>query len=144
MERVFDLSRSISLHKLSMAHTREEAVKGRLTGLIELNETVTWRARHLGKVRELTSRITGMRKPEYFCDEMISGDFSHLRHEHHFKAIENGTVAIDIMEYGAPYGRLGKLFEKLYLQRYLTQLLEKRNQVIKEYAETERWRVILD
>ena len=144
MERVFDLSRSITLHKLSMVHTREEAVKGRLTGLIELNETVTWRARHLGKTRELTSRITAMRKPEYFCDEMIAGDFSYLRHEHHFKVIENGTVAIDMMEFRTPYGRLGRLVERLYLYRYMSRLLQQRNGVIKKYAESERWRVILD
>jgi ligand-binding SRPBCC domain-containing protein len=144
MERVFDLSRSITLHKRSMAHVREEAIKGRLNGLIEYNETVTWRAKHLGKMRELTTRITDMRSPEYFCDEMEQGDFKYLRHEHHFRTIENGTVAIDIMEYQAPYGRLGRWLERFYLQRYMIRLLEQRNKVIKEYAESEKWRVMLD
>jgi len=144
VQRVFDLSRSITLHKRSMAHVKEEAIKGRVNGLIEQNETVTWRARHLGKMRELTSRITDMRSPDFFCDEMEQGDFRYLRHEHHFKPIENGTVAIDIMEFGTPYGILGRWLERLYLQRYMCRLLEQRNKVIKEYAESERWRVILD
>jgi ligand-binding SRPBCC domain-containing protein len=144
VERVFDLSRSITLHKRSMAHVKEEAIKGRLNGLIANNETVTWRARHLGKTRELTSRITDMRSPEYFCDEMEQGDFTFLRHEHHFKPIENGTVAIDIMEFGTPYGMFGRLLERFYLKRYMSRLLELRNQTIKEYAESEKWRVILD
>ena len=144
MERVFDLSRSITLHKRSMAHTGEEAIKGRLSGLISLNETVTWRARHLGKTRELTSRITEMQSPDYFCDEMEHGDFKYMRHEHHFKAIENGTVAIDIMEFEAPYGWIGRMVVKFYLEKYLSRLLEQRNKVIKDYAETEKWRVILE
>jgi ligand-binding SRPBCC domain-containing protein len=144
MERVFDLSRSITLHKRSMLHLQEEAIKGRTNGLIELDETVTWRAKHLGKIRFLTTRITEMRHKEYFCDEMVDGDFTFMKHEHHFKEIGNGTVAIDIMEFGTPYGKLGRLFERFYLQRYLTRLLKIRNEVIKEYAETEKWRVILD
>jgi len=144
MERVFDLSRSITLHKRSMAHLQEEAVKGRTNGLIENNETVTWRARHLGKTRTLTTRITDMRSPEYFCDEMEKGDFKYMRHEHHFKAIDNATVAIDIMDFEAPYGGLGRLFTRLYLHSYMSRLLQQRNRIIKEYAESEKWRVILD
>ncbi|HEU4551651.1 MAG TPA: SRPBCC family protein [Chitinophaga sp.] len=144
MERVFNLSRSITLHKRSMAHLQEEAIKGRLNGLIEKNETVTWRARHLGKTRTLTTRITDMRSPEYFCDEMEAGDFKYMRHEHHFKAIDNATVSIDIMDFEAPYGKLGRLFTRLYLHNYMSRLLQQRNRVIKEYAETEKWRVILD
>jgi ligand-binding SRPBCC domain-containing protein len=144
MDRVFDLSRSITLHKRSMLHLQEEAIKGRTNGLIELDETVTWRAKHLGKIRQLTTRITEMRHKDYFCDEMVEGDFTFMKHEHHFKQIENGTVAIDIFEFGTPYGKLGKLLERFYLQRYLTRLLQLRNSFIKEYAESEKWRVILD
>ena len=49
--RVFDLSRNISLHKVSTKDTREEAIGGVTSGLINLNETVTRRAKHLGKKR---------------------------------------------------------------------------------------------
>ena len=51
LERVFDLSRSISLHKISSAHTNKEAIGGITSGLINKNETVTWRAKHLFKIR---------------------------------------------------------------------------------------------
>ena len=34
---VFDLSRSIDLHKISTKHTKEEAVGGKLSGLIGMN-----------------------------------------------------------------------------------------------------------
>ncbi|WP_295126052.1 SRPBCC family protein [uncultured Chitinophaga sp.] len=143
LQRVFDLSRSITLHKRSMEHTNEEAVAGRTNGLIENGETVTWRAKHLNKVRQLKVHITAMQKPGLFIDEMLEGDFTFMKHEHHFKEIENGTVMIDIMEFGTPYGKLGKVFEKIYLNKYMTRLLERRNEVIKDFAETEKWRVVL-
>lgn len=144
LTRVFDLSRSITLHKRSMEHLQEEAVKGKTSGLIEYDETVTWRAKHLRKVRELTTRITAMQKHQYFCDEMEEGDFTFMKHEHHFHEIENGTVVIDLFEFGTPYGRFGRWFEKIYLKNYMKRLLQQRNKIIKEYAESEKWRVILD
>jgi ligand-binding SRPBCC domain-containing protein len=144
VERVFDLARSIDLHKKSMSHTREEPVAGIMSGLINLNDTVTWKARHLGKTRFLKSRITALEKPFSFSDEMAEGDFKALVHQHHFKSVANGTIMIDIMDFQPPYGGIGKLFSKLYLTNYLRRLLEQRNAMIREYAESEKWRHVLN
>jgi ligand-binding SRPBCC domain-containing protein len=141
---VFDLSRSIDLHKKSMAHTNETAVAGTTAGLIELDETVTWKAKHLFKTRVLRSRVTAMTKPVSFTDEMADGDFKSLKHEHHFKQIDNGTLMIDLFSFELPYGNLGKMANQLFLKRYLKNLLEHRNQVIKEYAESGKWKFILN
>jgi ligand-binding SRPBCC domain-containing protein len=143
-QRVFDLARSIDLHRKSMAHTGEEAIAGTTSGLIGLHETVTWKAKHLRRVRVLKSKITAMEPPLSFTDEMVDGDFKSLRHEHHFKAIANGTLLIDIFTYEAPYGSLGRLADRLFLTRYLKNLLETRNKTIKEYAESEKWKFVLD
>ncbi|HEV2355910.1 MAG TPA: SRPBCC family protein [Puia sp.] len=143
-QRVFDLARSIDLHRKSMAHTNEEAIAGTTTGLIGLNESVTWKARHLRKTRILKSRITAMEPPLSFTDEMVEGDFKSIRHEHHFKQIDNGTLMIDILVYEAPYGGLGRLADRLFLTRYMRAMLERRNKVIKEYAESEKWKFILE
>ena len=66
IERVFDLSRSIDLHKKSMTDYREEAVAGTITGLINLDETVTWKAKHLMKTRVLQVKIIAMQRPLSF------------------------------------------------------------------------------
>jgi ligand-binding SRPBCC domain-containing protein len=143
-KRVFDLSRSINLHKISTMDTQEDAIAGTTTGLINLNETVTWRAKHLYKVRQFTSKIMEMKMPVYFVDEMLHGDFKRFRHEHHFKDIHNGTIMIDVVEFESPYGLIGRLFNKFYLENYMKTFLIKRNNVIKKYAETDRWKVILN
>lgn len=140
---VFDLSRSIDLHKISTQHTNEKAISGKTSGLIELNESVTWRAKHFGIYQQLTSKITEFEKPNYFVDEMISGAFKRFKHEHHFKDLNNGTVMIDIFDYTSPLGFLGKIADKLFLAKYMTNFLIQRNQIIKEFAESDRWREAL-
>ena len=144
IERVFDLSRSINLHKISTSETQEQAIGGVMNGLININETVTWQAKHLFKVRRHTSKITAMQSPDFFTDEMIKGDFKSFRHEHHFKLVENGTIMIDMVSFESPYGIIGKCVSKFFLKDYLQSFLEKRNAVIKEYAESTKWKAILN
>ena len=144
VERVFDLSRNIELHKESMKLHKEEAVAGTRFGLIGKNETVTWKAKHFFKTRILRIRITDMEKPSLFVDEQAQGSFKAMKHEHYFKPCENGTIMIDLFQYESAYGTFGKWFNSLYLTRYLKKLLQQRNKVIKEYAESNKWRRLLE
>ena len=144
VERVFDLSRSINLHQISTTDTNEKAIDGVINGLINKNETVTWQARHFFKTRRFTSKITEMQSPGLFIDEMIKGDFKSYRHEHHFKATDNGTIMIDLVTFESPYGTIGKIANSLFLKSYLEKLWKKRNAVIKDYAETQKWKAILN
>ena len=140
---VFDLSRHIGLHQLSMSKYKEEAVAGTRMGLIEKGETVTWKAKHLFKSRILRSKITEMKKPEMFTDEQVQGDFKTMKHDHHFKPCDNGTIVIDLFEFESPYGILGKWINRLYLTNYMKHLLEQRNKTIKEFAESGKWKKLL-
>ena len=139
-ERVFDLSRSIDLHQRSTERTREQAVGGRTSGLIELGESVTWRARHLGVTQHLTSRISGYDRPRWFRDEMVRGAFAWMEHDHWFDAVEGGTLLRDGFRFAAPLGPLGRIAEALVLRRYMARFLAARNAVIKEVAESDEWR----
>ena len=143
VQRCFDLSRSIDLHQISTIETKERAIAGKTSGLIGLNETVTWQAKHFGITQKLTSKITVFNSPHYFVDEMVKGAFKSFKHEHHFEEINGQTQMKDRFDYTSPLGILGKLFDKLILEKYMFKLLEKRNQVIKEYAESEKWKQVL-
>ena len=144
VQRVFNLSRSINLHQISTASTNEKAIDGVITGLINKHETVTWQAKHLFKTRLFTSKITEMQSPDFFTDEMLKGDFKSFHHQHHFKAAENGTIMIDLIDFESPYGIIGKIANRLFLRSYIEKFLIKRNIVIKDYAETEKWKTILN
>jgi ligand-binding SRPBCC domain-containing protein len=137
IEICFDLSRSIDLHMLSTAHTGEVAIAGKISGLIGLGETVTWKARHFGIWLTLTSKITQYDWPFCFTDEMVEGPFHSFRHEHRFTRITGGTRMEDHFAYRSPLGVLGRIADVLFLQKYMKQLLLRRNQVIKHMSEHE-------
>ncbi|SHM69314.1 SRPBCC family protein [Mucilaginibacter sp. OK098] len=136
IERCFDLARSIDLHMESTKQTGETVITGRASGLIELGETVTWRAKHFGIWQNLTSKITEFDSPNSFTDEMVSGAFKSFRHEHLFYTVNNQTVMKDIFLFESPYGWLGRMANFLFLGLYMERLLLERNRVIKETAET--------
>ena len=137
---VFDLSRSIDLHKLSTFKSNEQAIAGITSGLIGLGESVTWKAKHFGFYQTLTSRITEFKAPSYFVDEMEKGIFKKFRHEHIFEGNDDSTTMIDVLEYVSPLGFLGILADRLFLEKYLEEFLKTRNKVIKDYAESEKWK----
>ncbi len=75
---------------------------------------------------------------------MVSGAFKSFKHEHHFELInDHQTVMIDYFEYVSPLGFLGKIADNLFLKKYMTNLLDKRNQAIKEFAESDKWKTVL-
>jgi ligand-binding SRPBCC domain-containing protein len=140
---VFDISRHIGLHKESMEKYKEQAVAGTTIGLIEKGDTVTWKAKHFFKTRTIMSKITEMEKHSFFVVEQARGDFKSLRHEHHFKPCDNGTIMIDVFEFETPYGAVGHLINSFYLTNYIKKLLEHRNAFLKKFAEGERWKALL-
>lgn len=144
VEIVFDLSRSIDLHMISTAETNERAVAGVTSGLINKDETVTWRANHLFKSRIFQTKITAMEPWYYFKDEMLKGDFKSFYHEHFFQPNENGTLMTDKVQMEAPYGFIGKIVNDLFLKNYIKTFLAKRNRIIKYYAESGEWKKILN
>lgn len=136
IEVVFDLARSIDLHVRSTAQTRERAVAGRTSGLIGPGEEVTWESTHFGIRQRLTARITRFDRPHHFRDTMVAGAFRRFDHDHHFVADGQDTVMADIFDYTAPFGRLGRLADVLFLERHMRRLLTIRNQLIRTVAES--------
>jgi len=136
LEVVFNLSRDIDLHQQSMQHTSEKAIGGVTSGLINEGETVTWKAKHLFAERTMTVKITSLIPYTFFEDEMAEGDFKLMKHSHHFTSIQSNVTAMkDIFYFESPFGIAGKLFNYLFLTRYMKKLLQTRNETIKQVAE---------
>lgn len=135
VEVCFDLARSVDAHCLSVAGTRERAVAGVTTGLLELGAVVTWEAVHFGLRLRLTVKITEFERPRRFVDERVHGPFAALKHVHEFLPAEGGTVMRDVFQYALPCGPLGRLADRLLVHRYLTRLLSSRNRELKRMAE---------
>jgi ligand-binding SRPBCC domain-containing protein len=140
----FDLATSIDLHKLSTSRTNEEAIAGRTKGLIRLNESVTWRATHFGVRQQLTTRITAYTRPVHFRDEQEKGIFRSLKHDHFFEEKDGTVIMTDVFEFESPFGIPGKLFNKWILINYLRNFLVKRNAMIKDFAESGKWKSVIE
>jgi ligand-binding SRPBCC domain-containing protein len=132
----FDLTRSIDLHIATTGDSGERAVAGVTTGLIGEGQEVTWSARHFGIRQSLTSRITAFDRPRHFRDSMVRGAFARFDHDHYFEPHDDGTRMIDVFDYSAPLGILGRLAELLILNRYMRHLLVERALGIKAVAES--------
>lgn len=143
VERVFDLARSIDLHKDSMSVYDEKPVAGVMSGLIEMGETVTWEATHFGVRQQLTSKITEFDRPRYFRDSMVSGAFARFDHDHYFEKTNGKTLIKDLFDYDSPLGVLGEIADWIIVESHMREMLETRNEVIKRIAESEDWRKFL-
>jgi len=143
IEICFDLSRNIELHKISTAKTNETAIDGITKGLIGSGEFVTWQAKHFGIQQKLTTKITAYERPFHFRDEQVRGIFKKLSHDHYFSRKGNMVIMTDNFLFESPFGIFGQIFNKLVLTRYLQKFLIERNEIIKEFAETGKWKQLL-
>ena len=103
--------------------------------LLGPGDVVTWEARHLGVRQRLTSKITQFDAPRSFEDEQIAGPFTSFWHRHEFRGRDGAAVMTDLVRYRAPFGPIGWLAERAYLDRYLRALLERRAAYLRALAE---------
>lgn len=110
---------------------------GRCLRLLKIEYAALLEAVHLGVRQRLTSRIVIMRRPSYFRDSMMHGAFKRMDHDHIFESTSPAvTVMKDVFDYISPLGVIGKLADWLFLERDMRRLLEERNQMLKQLAES--------
>lgn len=131
----FDLARNVDIHTETTAKTKEKAVDGVTQGLLEKGDTVTWEAVHLGIKQRLTAKITHLEKPHIFVDVMVKGAFHSFTHTHQFKEKNEGTIMIDTFKYKSPFGPIGKIADKLFLEKYMLNFIKSRAKELKRIAE---------
>src|SRR5687768_18568482 len=118
-----------------MAAYGERVVAGKASGLLELGDEVTWRARHFGVRLKLTSRITELDPPQHFRDSQVSGPFRRMDHDHDFHDRGGATTMVDRFDYELPAGPFGRLADRLVVRGHLRRVLEQRAAALKRAAE---------
>jgi len=83
----------------------------------------------------MTNEITSMESPTHFVDQQVRGPFGRFHHEHRFVSSEGFTEMIDAIEFCSPFGVLGRVVDRIVIERYLTNLIRVRNQHFKAAAE---------
>ena len=137
-ELVFGIVRNIDLHPLTLPGTRERIIDRGANTLLESGDVVTLEAVHFGVRQRITVRITEMRVPECFTDELISGAFRKLVHRHLFDELGTAEcVMLDDFSFEAPLGIIGRIANRLFLTRYMHKLLVAHAAGVKRLAETQ-------
>lgn len=143
IQRVFDLSRCVSLHKRQFETHKIMPVHGKTSGVMDLHDHIAWKGKVGKKTRHLFQIITKYESPDFYRDEIRKGFFEFFHHDHYFKDIDNGTIMIDQIEYQLPPGIINNLFNKTCTERNVSRLLKERIKMIKEFAEGNKWQAIL-
>ncbi|CAG9621183.1 hypothetical protein BACCIP111883_01955 [Sutcliffiella rhizosphaerae] len=79
-----------------------------------------------------------MEKPYKFTDVMVKGAFHSFSHTHEFIESGNGTKMIDTFIYKSPFGVLGNIADKLFLEKYMRNFIIDRAKELKRIAEKEK------
>lgn len=135
-EVCFDLMRDIRIHTETTAQTHEKVVAGVTDGMIGLGQTVTFEGTHFGMRQRLTVEVTEFERPRLFVDEMTEGRFRSFKHIHEFVRVRSGTLMRDTIIWTSPFGLLGRIVDKLILERHLRNLVTTRNANLKIIAES--------
>jgi len=128
----------VSAHLSSTEQTGERVVSDLASDLLGPGDVITWEATHLGVRQRLTSKITQFDPPRSFEDQQVAGPFKTFWHRHEFTTSDDATVMTDLVPYSAPLGPIGSLVERVYLDRYLRTLLERRAAHLRVLAESAR------
>lgn len=131
----FDLARNVNVHTETTRKTKERAIDGVTAGLMENGDTVTWEAIHFGVKQKLTAKIIEMEKPYKFIDIMVKGAFHSFTHTHVFIESDAGTIMKDTFSYKSPFGIVGIIADRLFLEKYMRDFIVNRAKELKRIAE---------
>ncbi|GAB4156248.1 MAG: hypothetical protein Tsb0033_06560 [Winogradskyella sp.] len=135
IEICFDLARDVGFYKQSLKNRNEIPISGKILGLVEEGDVITWETNHLGFMQHLTLKVSEFKKPYLFTDEMTDGSFKSYRHDHIFEKRNGKTVMVDKLHFASKYGILGKIVDNLILKRYIKGIMVSRNEILKQKAE---------
>lgn len=140
---VYNLSRSPELYEISAQKLNQEVYKKSGSGLVGEGEVVTWKTKMFGNERSLSVKVKTMKACRHIEEEMSKGSFESFKHLHLFRERKESILMINIIEYEVSLGVLGKLADMIFIKDYISKWINVRTKLIKEYAESDKWKSIL-
>ena len=76
------------------------------------------------------TEITHVKENDYFVDEQRFGPYALWHHQHHFKEVKGGVLMTDIVNYAIPYGIIGRIANKLLVEKQIMKIFNYRTKEI--------------
>ena len=143
VERVFNLSRHRGLYVQCMQWHPQKHSASKSLGLLEEGELLSWQAKIFGKNRLFRTKLSQMQPVGFLQQVMPQSNWIHICHQQHFKPLANGAVMIDEFSFQPAHPAWNNLFLRLLVTPRLRRLLERKNAIMKQVAESEEWKQYL-
>ncbi len=78
------------------------------------------------------TEIKNVKEGSYFIDEQRFGPYKFWHHQHIIEKLQGKVNMIDIVNYGVPFGILGRLVHKLFIRPKLIQIFNFRFEYLKK------------
>jgi ligand-binding SRPBCC domain-containing protein len=78
------------------------------------------------------TEITHVVERRLFVDEQRSGPYRFWHHQHHFREVDGGVEASDIVHYALPFGILGDLVQRFSVRRQLDEIFDFRLSMMRQ------------
>ncbi|MBX2916640.1 MAG: hypothetical protein KF856_15330 [Cyclobacteriaceae bacterium] len=141
IDRCFDLARSIELNSNPTVKDFDHKI---IRGLLEPGQRIQRVTYYLGRQYHSEIELKRCAKPYFFSDEMKVGPFRTFVHDHFFYEFPGETVMVDNVYFQSPWGLIGETADTLLIRRHLLLMLKRRNKAIKQYAEGNTWKLLID
>jgi ligand-binding SRPBCC domain-containing protein len=79
------------------------------------------------------TEITHVNEPWYFVDEQRFGPYALWHHQHHFKEVPGGIEMTDEVNYAIPFGLIGQLANRLFVERRVNAIFDYRFAVLEDF-----------
>ncbi|MEO7140814.1 MAG: SRPBCC family protein [Ferruginibacter sp.] len=76
------------------------------------------------------TEITHVEHHKYFIDEQRFGPYSFWHHQHLFRRVADGIEMTDIVHYKLPFGFIGDIVQRLFVQNRLKEIFNYRYAVV--------------
>ena len=76
------------------------------------------------------TEITQVKDKEFFIDEQRMGPYKMWHHQHFFEVQDNGVLMTDIVTYIPPFGILGDIANRLFIENQLEKIFNHRYKVL--------------
>lgn len=70
------------------------------------------------------TEITYVNEPDFFVDEQRTGPYAAWTHQHHFRDLPEGVEITDTIRYAIPLGIIGRLANRLFVERALNAIFD--------------------
>lgn len=79
-----------------------------------------------------SSLISSYDPPYSFIDEQIRGPYSKWHHTHTFTNVNGGTKIDDQIQYGIPFGLVGRIAHSIWIKKDLERIFDFRSKTIEK------------